>query len=167
MQQHHSIRSLRLNSHFLLALLFEELSPSSKPLRQMCCLESRQRPTRRWTCDAVWTRLKYCTTPRSVTPHKATLTQHMILSAFESMPSKKLAISMIFRVRLYLASMHIELLLSLLNQSVTHAAISRCVCHVNTRRYREHLCMLYDPFFLQYINTRCRSKIMQSNATAA
>jgi len=62
--------------------------------------------------------------------NNAILTQYMILTSFECMPSKKLPISIFFKVRLYIESTLKELILRLLNQSIAFI-ITRYDCDVN------------------------------------
>lgn len=63
--------------------------------------------------------------------NNAILTQYIIPMYFESMPSKKLPISVFIKAKLYLASKNKELILSLLNQSITYFTITRYVCHIS------------------------------------
>lgn len=125
MQPHHSIKSQCFNSHFLLTLLFECFNPRVN--LSGSCFDLKT--SRNWDSDKLVMPFEPNLTTYYSMFNNAILTQYMIPTSFESMPSKKLPISVFFKVRLYLASTHKEFILSLMNQSIT--TITRYVCGIN------------------------------------
>lgn len=137
-QPHHSIKSQCFNSKFLLILLFECFDPWVNLHGRCFGLKAN----RKWHSDELVMPFEPNLTTYCTIFNNTILTQYMILTSFESMPSKKLPISVFFKVRLYLASAHKEWILSLLNKSITYSTITRYVCHVNAVNYAEHLCII-------------------------